>query len=254
MIHLAGYTKEQNPYRIYSSTLLNKLVRDGGYRLVGLYFALLDCLDQDPPVQDLEEIIAYLDIKPDEFKRLFGQLKSCGLLVECSNGFELRPPAFTGVTREGKAKPVKLLTKADSPKSGDPAVDHFLSLDHDQQVAELSERFRQEFAGPHGELTQNECEQLIYWLGHWPPVMVLLALQESVMQNARSFRYIDRVLLNWQKNKIRTVNDVWALRQQWEEKGKGVGHGGTARKAVAGSKRLGQRPESSRWEGDEELW
>lgn len=271
-LNKAPVHNDQSRYGVYSAQLLQTLAQNGGYRLVGLYFGLLAWLDkEDVNDRSLSAALSFLGIDEPTYRELSTQLAAHGLLqVTLENGEEKIWLIEPTTTVKHRVVPIRnVVTQAteaaasaerseqaplDAGSSLQAFLDKFLRLDKDQQVAELSERFRQEFAGAQGELTQNECEQLIYWLGHWPPVMILLALQEAVMANARSFRYIDRVLLNWQKNKVRTIQDVFSLKKQWEEKAKGEGQHGPHRKYTVAKQRLGQRPQAVAWETDEELW
>ncbi|HET7629298.1 MAG TPA: DnaD domain-containing protein [Bacillales bacterium] len=63
--------------------------------------------------------------------------------------------------------------------------------------------FEKEFGRPMSPL---ECESISMWLdddGH-SPTIIKSALKEAVMAGKLNFRYIDRILLEWKKNGIRT--------------------------------------------------
>lgn len=64
--------------------------------------------------------------------------------------------------------------------------------------------FEQEFGRP---LTPLECESLAMWMDQdgQDPSMIKAALRESVMSGKLNFRYIDRILLEWKKNGVNTV-------------------------------------------------
>ncbi|EGL82232.1 primosome, DnaD subunit [Caldalkalibacillus thermarum TA2.A1] len=68
-------------------------------------------------------------------------------------------------------------------------------------------RFEQEFGRP---LSPMECETIATWLDEdqLDPQIILLALKEAVIANKRSLRYIDKILLEWQKNGLTTVDQV----------------------------------------------
>ncbi|MGM7701645.1 DnaD domain-containing protein [Pseudalkalibacillus sp. Hm43] len=64
-----------------------------------------------------------------------------------------------------------------------------------------------EFGRP---LSPIECETLSMWLdqdGHEPPIIVA-ALKEAVLSGKLNFRYIDRILFEWKKNGIRSVDEA----------------------------------------------
>lgn len=79
--------------------------------------------------------------------------------------------------------------------------------------------FEEEFGRP---LSGLECEQIRQWMerdGHaeW---MIAEALREAVLANKFSFRYIDRVLYDWYRNRIRTKAELETYRQSYREKTK----------------------------------
>ncbi|MDQ0337612.1 DNA replication protein [Caldalkalibacillus uzonensis] len=71
----------------------------------------------------------------------------------------------------------------------------------------IFKRFEQEFGRP---LSPMECETITTWLDEdqLDPHIILLALKEAVIANKRSLRYIDKILLDWQKNGLRSVEAV----------------------------------------------
>ncbi|WP_027408536.1 DnaD domain-containing protein [Anoxybacteroides tepidamans] len=67
--------------------------------------------------------------------------------------------------------------------------------------------FEQEFGRP---LSPFECETLTMWIdqdGH-DPAIVKAALREAVLSGKLNFRYIDRILFEWKKNGIRTIEQA----------------------------------------------
>ncbi|MDV7719104.1 DnaD domain protein [Pediococcus ethanolidurans] len=64
-----------------------------------------------------------------------------------------------------------------------------------------------EFGRP---LSPIEYETINQWLtdDHYAPEMISLALKEAVLSQAYSLRYMDRILLNWEKRNLTTVNQV----------------------------------------------
>lgn len=80
-------------------------------------------------------------------------------------------------------------------------------------------QFEAEFGRP---LSGFECEQIRTWMerdGHaeW---MVVEALREAVLANKYSFKYIDRVLYDWHRNRIRTKHELDNYRQSYRERSK----------------------------------
>lgn len=67
--------------------------------------------------------------------------------------------------------------------------------------------FENEFGRP---LSPFECETLAIWIDQddYDPVIIKAALRESVMSGKLNFRYIDRILFEWKKNGIRTIEQA----------------------------------------------
>ncbi|TDM04253.1 DnaD domain protein [Macrococcus carouselicus] len=70
----------------------------------------------------------------------------------------------------------------------------------------LFERFEVAFSRP---LTPIEMQTLSHWLDtdHHSAEIIQAALSEAVSHDKISFKYIDRILLNWQKRNVKTVDD-----------------------------------------------
>ncbi len=59
-------------------------------------------------------------------------------------------------------------------------------------------------------LSPMECETISKWLDEeqYAQALVLHALREAVFAGKLNFRYIDRILLEWQQHKVRTVEQA----------------------------------------------
>lgn len=79
--------------------------------------------------------------------------------------------------------------------------------------------FEQEFGRP---LSPMECENLAMWLDDdgQDPVLIKAALREAVLAGKLSFRYIDRILFNWKKNGVRTIEQARMQGIQFRQKSK----------------------------------
>jgi DNA replication protein len=93
-------------------------------------------------------------------------------------------------------------------------VDQFLLTQkagqHQNKQAEetnLYTCFEKEFGRP---LSPFECESLAMWMDddHHDPGIIKAALREAVMSGKLNFRYIDRILFEWKKNGIKTVDQA----------------------------------------------
>ncbi|MDT3426768.1 DNA replication protein [Paenibacillus forsythiae] len=74
--------------------------------------------------------------------------------------------------------------------------------------------FEKEFGRP---LSPMECETISGWLDQdrYPEELILLALKESVFAGKMHFRYIDRILLEWSRNRVKNAQDVKAYSQRF---------------------------------------
>lgn len=69
----------------------------------------------------------------------------------------------------------------------------------------LYSSFEREFGRP---LSPMEVEQINLWSAKINHGMVLEALRKAVMLGKHNFKYIDSILLEWEKNNLRTPGDV----------------------------------------------
>lgn len=83
--------------------------------------------------------------------------------------------------------------------------------------------FEKEFGRP---LSPFECESLGMWLDddHHDPSIIKAALREAVMSGKLNFRYIDRILFEWKKNGIKTIEQAKRHGQQFRQKQSVKGH------------------------------
>lgn len=92
--------------------------------------------------------------------------------------------------------------------------------------------FEEEFGRP---LSGLECEQIRQWLdrdGH-PEWMINEALREAVLANKFSFKYIDRILFDWQRNRIRTKAELETYRESYRERFKARTETGASKAGVS---------------------
>jgi len=80
-------------------------------------------------------------------------------------------------------------------------------LQNQQNETDLYTCFEQEFGRP---LSPFECETLALWMDddHHDPQIIKAALKEAVISGKLNFRYIDRILFEWKKNGIKTIEQA----------------------------------------------
>ena len=79
--------------------------------------------------------------------------------------------------------------------------------------------FEKEFGRP---LSPMEYETISGWIDQdrYPEELILLALKEAVFAGKVHFRYIDRILLEWSRNRVRTPEDVKAYAARFRSGGR----------------------------------
>jgi DNA replication protein len=77
--------------------------------------------------------------------------------------------------------------------------------------------FEMEFGRP---LSPIEMEQINQWLekDRYDTELIMAALREASLLSKLSFRYIDRILLEWEKNQIRTVDEAKEFSLRFRDK------------------------------------
>ncbi|MBO2943135.1 DnaD domain-containing protein [Paenibacillus sp. F411] len=79
--------------------------------------------------------------------------------------------------------------------------------------------FEREFGRP---LSPMELETISGWLDQdrYPDELILLALKEAVFAGKVHFRYIDRILLEWSRNRVRNAEEARAYAQKFRNIGR----------------------------------
>ncbi|MBO8129113.1 MAG: DnaD domain protein [Peptococcaceae bacterium] len=95
-----------------------------------------------------------------------------------------------------KLKEIQKMQNVVSPASGEK---------EDSYDNVLYEEFAREFGRP---LSPIEIDQISLWREKVSPELIREALRRAVLMGKHNFKYIDSILLEWQKNNIRTVNEV----------------------------------------------
>lgn len=89
----------------------------------------------------------------------------------------------------------------------------------DSDQPNLFNIFEKEFGRP---LSPMECETIAGWIDqdHYPEELILLALKEAVFAGKVHFRYVDRILLEWSRNRVRSIEDAKAYTQKFRSSGR----------------------------------
>lgn len=71
-----------------------------------------------------------------------------------------------------------------------------------------------------GTLSPIVAEDISHWLdnGYFDEseIVVIEAMKQAVVNNARSWKYVTRILVDWSNRKLKTLQDVQAYQAQWQ--------------------------------------
>lgn len=92
-------------------------------------------------------------------------------------------------------------------------------LREEEESRNLFSIFEKEFGRP---LSPMECETISSWVDQdrYPEELILLALKESVFAGKVHFRYIDRILLEWARNRVKNAQDAKNFTQRFRNGGR----------------------------------
>ena len=86
-----------------------------------------------------------------------------------------------------------------------------------KEEGKLFNLFEQEFGRA---LSPFEIEMISYWIDddRFKPALIKAALREAVLLGKLNFRYIDRILAEWKKKGIRSVQESSKVNKIYKEK------------------------------------
>jgi len=84
-------------------------------------------------------------------------------------------------------------------------------------ISKLFHMFEQEFGRP---LSPMEYETINGWIDHdaYSEELITLALKEAVFAGKLSFRYIDRILIDWARHRVSNAEELKHYRNQYYNK------------------------------------
>lgn len=105
----------------------------------------------------------------------------------------------------------------------------------ERQSSNLFALFEQEFGRP---LSSMEYEHIARWIDEdrYKDEIIREALREAVLSAKFNFKYIDRILFEWQKNNIRSLQELNAYREQYRNRAPGARMGGGSSYGSGGGK------------------
>jgi DNA replication protein len=144
-----------------------------------------------------DELAHRMTMKPNAISKVVQRLMKSGWLA-----IEHQQDERTQMTTEGYNLSLIIDRLAQVPMQ--PVGEAIEKL---QPKRNLYRLFETEFARP---LSPMECEMIESWetQDHYPYELIVHALKEAVFAGKLHFRYIDRILLDWQHHKVRTVEQA----------------------------------------------
>jgi len=122
------------------------------------------------------------------------------------------------------------LAKLEEIEKAQQLLDKPAEGESDPELARLYQLFASEFGRP---LSPIEVEQIRRWHSEMDGALIQEALRRAVLMGKHNFKYIDSILLEWQKNNIRTLDEVNEYERSFlERRKKGTRQGKAKDKAI----------------------
>nr|WP_170312190.1 DnaD domain protein [Paenibacillus sacheonensis] len=171
-----------------------------------------------------EQLADRLGILPKAAHGLLGRLMKEGLLaideeVDPISGIGIERYNWTGFMIRSaewlaeEAKRAMELERETQAQAVRPAIPAQSGGDW-TRPSDLFTAFEQEFGRP---LSPMECETISAWVDQdrYPDELIRFALKESVFAGKLHFRYIDRILIEWSRNRVTNTDEAKAHTQKF---------------------------------------
>ncbi|MBG9979852.1 DnaD domain protein [Facklamia sp. DSM 111018] len=179
---------------------------------------LLQHLNQSQPVSTIVSIADQLGWESDQLYATLNSLMDKNYLnIELvpnkegkqTDHYTLRPlfESLDADLNSQKEKSQEVVSK--------PTISTHIS--QEKELKQLISLFEKEF----GRVLSNlELETINTWVhqDHYPIELITAALKEAILRQAYNLKYIDRILLNWQNQNIKTVEEAQIASQNFQKK------------------------------------
>lgn len=91
----------------------------------------------------------------------------------------------------------------------------FLVVNQEEEKNDIYSIFEKEFGRT---LSPMEYEIISKWGSTFDKVLIVEALKEAVFNNVSSLKYVDKILLDWQKKGVRTIKEAENERKKFASK------------------------------------
>lgn len=163
----------------------------------------------EQPLPSIEAISTKMNLSTEEIAGLFNKLIQQGFLkiVEEINEDGLRSERYS-------IEPLYQKLAESILEEGSKTSEEDEELGYEG----IFQLFERELGRP---LSPFECEHLSQWLDQdgYSEELIKAAIREAVFCGKVNFRYIDRILLEWQRNQVRTAEDAVEYSKRFRQKG-----------------------------------
>lgn len=116
------------------------------------------------------------------------------------------------------------------------AKDNSTLINNTDYISNTTNRSREVFNTIQNNIRFNlspiEIDTVDYWLKDYPHELILEAIRRAVLANKTNLRYIETILMDWQKKRITTVAEVERDDEAFNQRKGGVKHGSDQRQRV----------------------
>ncbi|MBG9772025.1 DnaD domain protein [Brevibacillus laterosporus] len=198
IIHLLSFQQEGNQFPTLSQ--LEDRLSMSGLRLI----QLLQKMMKDQWIGIDENVDEQTGFRSESYNLsvVYDRLYDC-----LKQSYQVQREAFSDSRQE-----VAVTSHMDI--SGGPADTMLFSLDEEQQPDSLYTQFEQTFGRP---LSPIEVETLQIWAEEdgYAEELIIAALREAQFVGKLFIRYIDRILLEWQRNQVNSVEEAREYSQRF---------------------------------------
>ncbi|MBT2283894.1 DnaD domain-containing protein [Paenibacillus polymyxa] len=173
----------------------------------------------------LEELAARMGLAPEGIARMLQRLMRDGYIAIDEHRDEERDIQYERYDLHGLYAKLAACTAEEvaayraEQLSSNTARQDSNSVQKEEEERNMFSIFEKEFGRP---LSPMECETISGWLDQdrYQEELILMALKEAVFAGKVHFRYIDRILLEWSRNRVKTVQDAKAYTQRFRNGGR----------------------------------
>lgn len=169
---------------------------------------LAECMESDP-ARIRMELSVLLEKDIIAVSRFYDGTRN--LIVE---GYDFEP-LFLRVSDIWAGLRAKEIEESEKLIKGSAGVGDYRKNRFDDQTVDLISIFENEFGRP---LSPIEIEQIDQWATEMEPLLVVEALKRAVLGGKHNFKYINTILIEWKKNNIRTMDEIFRYEQDFQKR------------------------------------